>query len=80
MIFWRTKAVSQMSTIADSKTTFTHDPLPFGAVTHPDEAEAAGEPLPAAPSTEISPSDVAVGLLGIAVVALMVYTLTRAAK
>ena len=74
MIFWRTKAVSQMSTIADSKTTFTHDPLPFGAVTHPDEAEA--EPLPAAPSLEISPSDVAVGLLGIAVVALMVYTLS----
>jgi hypothetical protein len=77
MIFWRTMAVSQMST---AKTTFTHDPLPFGAMAHPDEDEAAGEPLPAAPSLELSPSDVAVGLLGIAVVAFMVYTLTRTAK
>ena len=68
-----------MSTIADSKTTFTHDPLPYGALTHPEEDEAAGVPLPAAPSVELSPSDVAVGLLGIAVVAFVVYTMTRTA-
>ena len=80
MIFWRSKADGQMSTIAHSNTKFTHDPLPFGAMAHPDEDETAGMPLPDAPALELSPSDLAAGLLGIAVVAFIVYTFTRSAN
>ena len=56
-------------------TTFAHDPLPFGAMEHADEATA---PLPAAAPTGLS--DFTVGLLGVALVAFLVYTVARGAK
>ena len=60
---------------AAAATTFAHDPLPFGAMEHADEATA---PLPAAAPTGLS--DFTVGLLGVAFVAFLVYTVARGAK
>lgn len=54
-------------------TTFEHDPLPFGAMHHPDDDEAAEPPLAATPQL----TDVTVGVLGLALVALLVYTFAR---
>jgi len=62
---------------AASTTTFAHDPLPFGAMEHADEDEGT-EPLHTAPPMELS--DVTVGLLGVALVAFLVYTFARTAK
>lgn len=61
-----------------STTTFEHDPLPFGAMQHPDDNEAAGgsaEPPVATP--QITASDLTVGILGLAVVAFLVYSFAR---
>ena len=60
---------------AAAATTFAHDPLPFGDMEHVDEATA---PLPAAAPTGLS--DFTVGLLGVAFVAFLVYTVARGAK
>lgn len=61
-----------------STTTFEHDPLPFGAMQHPDDNEAAGgsaEPPLSVATPQIS--DLAVGILGLAVVAFLVYSFAR---
>ena len=58
-----------------STTTFEHDPLPFGAMEHDDEATT---PLAAPAPTGLS--DFTVGLLGVALVAFLVYTFARTAK
>ena len=60
---------------ATTTATFAHDPLPFGATEHADEGTA---PLPAAAPTGLS--DFTVGLLGVALVAFLVYTVARGAK
>ena len=60
---------------ATTTSTFAHDPLPFGATEHADEGTA---PLPAAAPTGLS--DFTVGLLGVALVAFLVYTVARTAK
>jgi hypothetical protein len=60
---------------ATTTTTFAHDPLPFGATEHADEGTA---PLPAVAPTGLS--DFTVGLLGVALVAFLVYTVARTAK
>ena len=61
---------------AAAATTFAHDPLPFGDMEHADEATA---PLPAA-AAPTGLSDFTVGLLGVAFVAFLVYTVARGAK
>lgn len=61
---------------ATTTATFAHDPLPFGATEHADEGTA---PLPAA-AAPTGLSDFTVGLLGVALVAFLVYTVARTAK
>ena len=60
---------------AAATTTFAHDPLPFGAMEHADEATT---PLAASAPTGLS--DFTVGLLGVALVAFLVYTVARTAE
>jgi hypothetical protein len=63
-----------------STTTFEHDPLPFGAMQHPGDNEAAGgsaEPPLSVATPQITASDLAVGILGLAVVAFLVYSFAR---
>ena len=60
---------------AAATTTFAHDPLPFGAMEHDDE-----KTTPPADPAPTGLSDFTVGLLGVALVVFLVYTVARTAE